>query len=455
MNELTVELNKFQPRPYQLDFLHAFERDNYQKLLIIWPRRAGKDFTVWNALLRAALKRVATYYIVYPTHSQGRKILWEGKTNNGERFLDFIPQQLIAKTNEQMMRINLINGSIIQVVGSKSYDNLVGVNLGGAVFSEYALQDYRCYQYLRPILLANMGFAIFISTPRGKNSLYELYQRALKANDWWVSHLTIEDTKHVTKEEIEKEIADGEISWDMAQQEWYCSFSMGVEGAFYNKYIDTARLEDRITQVPWDAQYPVHTAWDLGPSKDDTAIIFFQCVGPTIRIIDCYSNKRQGFEHYANYLNSKPYTYGKHIAPFDIAVFEMGTGLTRYERAKSLGINFTVAPAPIKVNRQDGIEAVRALLNRVWFDERKAAPLIKALENYRQEWDHTKQVYKLNPLHDWSSHYADAMRYLAISIKKLQTGMTQEDIDRKFKEVHYGQDIPRPFQQPNPLQYMR
>lgn len=213
--------------------------------------------------------------------------------------------------------------------------------------------------------------------------------------------------------------------------------------------MDLARLEDRISQVPWDSQYPVHTAWDIGPAKDDTAIIFFQQVGQTIRVIDTYSNTRQGFEHYANLLNSKPYTYGKHIAPFDIAVFEMGTGLTRFERAKSLGINFTVAPPPAKVNRMDGIEAVRALLGRVWFDEKKAGPLIKALENYRQEWDHNKQVYKLNPLHDWSSHYSDAMRYLAITIKRLQTGLTQEDIDNKFKEVRYGQNVPRPFQQPN------
>lgn len=218
---ITVKLDKFVPRDYQLKFLHAFERDNFKKLLIIWPRRAGKDFSVWNALLRAALQRVGTYYIVYPKFSQGRKILWEGKTNGGERFLDYIPPELVAKTNEQMMRINLINGSILQVVGSKNYDNLVGVNLAGAIFSEYALQDPRCYQYLRPILLANMGFAIFISTPRGKNSLFELYQRAVKSDDWWVSLLTVEDTKHITKEDIQKEIDEGEISWDLAQQEYY------------------------------------------------------------------------------------------------------------------------------------------------------------------------------------------------------------------------------------------
>lgn len=447
---LDVSLTKFIPRPYQLDFLHAFERDGFQKVILIWPRRAGKDFTVWNALLRAALTRVSTYYIVYPTFSQGRKILWDGKTNDGERFLDYIPPALVAKSNEQMCRINLINGSIIQIVGSKNFDNLVGVNLAGAVFSEYALQDSRCYQYLKPILTANMGFAIFISTPRGKNTLFELYQKALKNKDWYVSYLTIEDTKHIPVEVIEKEIEDGEISWDLAQQEYWCSFSMGVEGAFYTKYIDQARLDERITQVPWDAQYPVHTAWDLGPSKDDTAIIFFQQVGQTIRIIDCYSATRQGFEHYANVLSSKPYTYGKHIAPFDISVFEMGTGLTRFERAKALGINFTVAPPPAKVDRMDGIEAVRIMLGRTWIDEKKCAPLIKALENYRQEWDHNKQVYKPNPLHDWSSHFCDSARYMAISLKKLQTGLTQEDIDRKFKEVRYGHDLPPAFRQPRP-----
>lgn len=447
MNQI-VNLNKFKPRPYQLKLIKAFEQDKYKRLLVIWPRRAGKDFTAFNLLLRAALKRIATYYIVYPTFSQGRRCLWDAITNDGERFRDFIPNELVAKSNEQLMRITLVNGSQIQIVGSDNFDALVGVNLGGAIFSEYALQDPRGYQFLRPVLTANEGWAIFISTPRGKNCLFELYQIAKQHPDWWVSHLTVEDTQHISMDLIDKERSEGLMSEDLIRQEYYCDFSQGIEGNFYGKYIDRARLENRFGMCPWESAFKVHTAWDLGPSVDSTAIIFFQEIGNILNIIDCYSNTKQGFEHYASVLAAKPYIYGKHIAPFDIAVFEMGTGMTRFEKAKALGIKFTVAPPPARIDRMDGIEAVRSLFGRLRFDEQKCAPLIKALENYRQEWDMKKQVYKLNPLHDWSSHYADAMRYLAISLPKVKDGLTQQDIDRKYKERLYGADLPREFIEP-------
>ena len=446
---ITVNLDKFKPRDYQLDFIRAFESGKYKRLMLIWPRRAGKDFCAFNALLRAAIRRVGTYYIVYPTFSQGRRCVWDAITNDGVRFRDFIPNELIHKANEQLMRITLINGSQLQIVGSDNFDALVGVNLAGAIFSEYALQDPRGYQFLRPVLTANNGWAAFISTPRGKNTLFDLYQIAKQSKDWWVSHLTVEDTKHISLDLIEKERAEGVMSDDLIQQEYYCSFTQGIEGSYYSKYVDTARAENRIGAVPWDPNYKVHTAWDLGPSRDDTAIIFFQEVGRSIHLIDCYSNTKQGFEHYAKVLAEKPYIYGKHIAPFDIAVFEMGSGMTRYERARSLGIEFVVAPPPAKVDRMDGIEAVRSTFGRLWIDAVKCEKLIKAIENYRQEWDSKKNVYKLNPLHDWSSHFADSLRYLCISLDKISEGMTQADINRIYKNKMHGTDLPREFVQPH------
>jgi phage terminase large subunit len=439
-----ISLNKFKPRPYQLKLIKAFEQEKYKRLLVIWPRRAGKDFTSFNILLRAALKRVATYYIVLPTFSQGRRVIWDAITNDGERFMDFIPKELIQKTNEQQMKITLINSSVIQIVGSDNYDALVGVNLGGAIFSEYALQDPRGYQFLRPVLTANEGWAIFISTPRGKNSLWELYQIAKQHPDWWISHLTVEETSHIPLDLIEKERNEGLMSEDLIQQEYYCSFDMGVEGSYYAKYIDKLRLEHRISVVPWEPSFQVHTAWDIGV-RDATTIIFFQQIGQTIRIIDCYENAKQGLEHYAHILSEKPYTYGRHIAPHDIAVKEFGSGMTRIDKARHLGIKFTIAPS---LSIMDGIEQVRTVFGRLWIDQQHAGGLIKALENYRQEWDAKRKVYKPHPLHDASSHWADAMRYLAISLPKLKDSITQEDIDRKYKEKLYGADLPKEFMQP-------
>lgn len=170
---------------------------------------------------------------------------------------------------------------------------------------------------------------------------------------------------------------------------------------------------------------------------DSTTIIFFQVIGQTIRIIDCYENNSQGLEHYAKVLDSYPYSYNKHFAPHDIKVRELGTGVSRLEKARQLGIHFTQSPdLPIV----DGIEAVRTALGKVYIDEKKAGKLLKSLENYRREWDSKRQVYKDHPLHDWSSHFSDGMRYLCISLPKVRDGMTAEDVNNNYIKARYGED---------------
>lgn len=432
--ETTIHLNRFKPRPYQIPIFDAIENKNYRRVLAILPRRAGKDVCGFNLCLRAALRVVSVYYYVFPTYSQAKKVIWDSMTNDGARFLDYIPSELILSTNSQEMKIRLTNGSLIQLVGSDNYDSLMGTNPRGCVFSEYALQDPRAYQYIRPILTANYGWALFLSTPRGKNHLWELYNIAQQSPEWFCLKLTIEDTNHIPLWEIEKERAEGIMSEDLIQQEYYTSFTMGVEGSYYAKYLDRMRVKAQIGAVPWEAGFKVHTCWDLGV-RDSTCIIFFQTIGQTIRIIDYYEKNKEGLEHYVKVLQNKPYSYGRHIAPHDIRVKEFGSGMTRFEKAKQLGISFTIAP---DVSVVDGIESVRSLLGKVWIDEVACAPLVKALENYRQEYDAKRKVYKDYPLHDWSSHAADAFRYLAISLPKVRDGATPEDIDKRYQEAMYG-----------------
>lgn len=367
-------------------------------------------------------------------------------TNAGERILDYIPEELIASKNSQEMKIRFINGSLLQLVGSDNYDTLMGTNPQLCVFSEYSLQDPRAYQYIRPILTANDGTALFISTPRGKNHLWELYQIAQHSPDWYCLKLTVDDTGHIPLREIERERAEGIMSDDLIQQEYYTSFTMGVEGAYYAKYLDRMRVDGRIGLVPWESGFKVHTAWDIGV-RDSTAIIFFQTIGQTVRIIDCYEKNKEGLEHYINVLQQKPYTYGKHIAPHDMRVREFGSGMTRLEKAKQLGITFTVAP---DLTIPDGIESVRSALSKVWIDDTKGAPLLKALENYRQEYDAKRKVYKNHPLHDQFSHFADCMRYLCISLPKTRDGLTPEELEQRYREAMYGSDanIPDVFRNP-------
>jgi hypothetical protein len=223
-----------------------------------------------------------------------------------------------------------------------------------------------------------------------------------------------------------------------------CSFELGVEGSYYSKYIEQLRLKGQIGVVPYESGFRVNTVWDIG-YRDSTSIILYQCVGQTVRIIDCYENSKQPLEHYVKVLHSKPYIYGKHFAGHDIAVHELGTGMTRLEIARQLGIKFEtkmvnnrVSSAVPDVSIVDGIEAVRCTFGKIWIDEFKCEKLIKALENYRQEYDPKRKVYNSQPLHDWSSHFADAARYMCLSLPKTRDSLSAEDLDRRYRDTVLG-----------------
>lgn len=439
--ETRVILNRFKPREYQIPLCDAILNKGYKRAIACWPRRAGKDIVGLNIALRECIKRPIVCFYVFPTYSQGRKIIWDSLDNNGYRIIDYyIPAELVESKNIQQMQIRLKNGSLIQIVGSDNIDNLVGTNCNFVIYSEYALQSPLAYQFIRPILAANDGKCIFLSTPRGKNHFWELFQIASHSDDWFSEILTLHDTNHISFEEVERDRVEGIMSDDMIEQEYFCSFDKGVEGSYYTKYLDRIRLNHQIGQVPWESGFKVNTAWDLG-MRDSTAIIFFQTIGQTVRIIDCYENSKEGLEHYVKVLENKPYSYGKHIAPHDIKVRELGTGVSRLEKARQLGVNFIVAP---DLSIIDGIEAVRTTLSRTYIDDTKALPLLRALENYRQEYDVKRKVYKEQPLHDNYSHMADAMRYLAISLPKTRDGLTASEVEKNYQQSRLGPDAHMP-----------
>lgn len=136
---------------------------------------SGKDIVAFNFCIRQCIKKPQVIYYIFPTYAQAKKVIWDSITNDGMRFLDFIPSELIETTNSQEMKVRFKNGSLLQLVGSDHFDALLGSNPQGIVFSEYALQDPRAYQFLRPILVANGGWALFESTPSWpQSSLYTL-----------------------------------------------------------------------------------------------------------------------------------------------------------------------------------------------------------------------------------------------------------------------------------------
>jgi hypothetical protein len=222
--ETQIKLNQFHPRSYQIPLFDAILNKDYKRVLLIWPRRSGKDIAAFNLCIRSALRRPQVIYYIFPSYAQGKKVIFDSVTTEGKRILSFIPNEVIESINSQEMKIRFINGSLLQIVGSDNYDSLMGTNPQLCVFSEYALQDPRAYQYIRPILTANDGIALFLSTPRGKNHLWTLYEIAMNSKDWFLQKLTVEDTNHIPLHEIAKERASGEMSDDLIQQEYYTSF---------------------------------------------------------------------------------------------------------------------------------------------------------------------------------------------------------------------------------------
>lgn len=430
----TIDLDlpfNFSCREYQKPFFRAM-KDGKKRAFLCWHRRAGKDKVCWNYLIMQAARKIGVYNYYAPSYRQGKRIIWENIDGNGFKMLKHIPDQLLdGKPNETELKIRLKNGSLIQILGTEDHDTLVGANPIGCVFTEYSLQHPQVWELIRPILKENGGWAIFNGTPRGENHFKDMLEMAKKNSEtWYWEVLTNDHTCVLSKEDIDRERDEG-MSEDMIQQEYFCSFTLGIQGNYYGKYVSEAREENRIGKIPWDRQARVYTAWDIGVG-DSTSIIFYQLIGQEVHIIDYYEASGEGLPHYAGVLFGKPYIYADHYAPHDIEQRSFQSGISHRAVARDLGINFITLPT-LQRSVDEGIEALRGIFPRIWVDSEKAKRLIKCLENYRKEYDEKLQVYKSRPRHDWASHGADAARYMAIAIKihhDKSDGISDSEADR-------------------------
>lgn len=421
MSKVTIPHN-FTPRDYQLGVWNYMCADDKPGKRAVWVahRRAGKDKTILNIVITKMLQRVGTYYYLFPTYKQGRQVIWEGIDKDGFKFMDHIPKGIIKRKNDTTMMVELVNGSIFQVIGTDNYNRIVGTNPVGLALSEFSLQDPMAWNLMRPILAENGGWAIFNFTPRGQNHGYEILQSA-KTNKWYWEVLDAGKTRAIPQAILEQEKVQMKQltgSDSLYLQEFFCDFNVPIQGAFYEAQISKAYDEGRITTVPYERELPVHTAWDLGVG-DSTTIWFYQQLGREIRIIDYLEDNGRGLDYYIKQLQNKGYVYGDHYAPHDIKVREFGTGKTRMEIARKLGVDFRLAP---QVSVMDGITAARITFDRCYIDENRCAQGLNALKSYHKEFDDKKRIYKERPTHDWSSHGADAFRYLALSVGAVDSG---------------------------------
>lgn len=416
----------FNPRSYQTPVLGYFEQGG-KRAKCDWHRRCGKDTTALAGVtIPKMIERVGLYLHTFPTAAQARKVLWDGMNRNGMPFRDHFPPELVADVNHTEMSVTLTNGSIWQLWGTDYYDRLVGTNPLGVVYSEHALQDPRARQLLAPALRENDGWELIIGTLRGRNHSWKLSQSIKSNPEWFYSFLTVRDTRRdapgedgspvISEADIEADRRDG-MDDDVIQQEYYLNVDIGLVGAYYSKQLEFARAEDRVTAVPYNINYPVQTWWDLGVA-DATAIIFTQAIGGRVHIIDCFEASGEGLPYYAREIRNRGYRYDRyssHHAPHDIEVTEWGSGKTRYEQAEEAGIFFDLVP---NIPRMDGINAARAFFDKCVFDAERCEPLLNALANYHKEFDDRTKMFRDAPAHDWSSHFADAWRYLAVGFEE-------------------------------------
>jgi hypothetical protein len=415
-------------------------------LVLVLHRRAGKTTATVNHHARAAtddlwearrlchlepaftdrhirdLLRQRKYGHVLPTLTQARDVAWEMV----KYYMDAYQGR---EFNESLMRVKFANGSTFQLYGADDPDRFRGPAFSGISFDEFPLMPPNIFsEVVSKGLADHLGWACFLGTIKGKNHLWKTYTAAVQTPAEWFA--VWQDVEVSLRTETgatimalrrsmlddQKLIAQGLMSQEEYDQEWFLSIDAAIKGAYYGKILSRIAKMGQIGRVPYDPNLPVDTDWDLG-MNDKMTVWFSQHARSAreMRLIDYYENSGEGLSHYAGVLRKRAtecgYEYGVHHGPHDINVRELGTGITRLKRAAELGITFVVTPR-VK-DKQEHIDAVRALLPRCYFDEERCALGLEALRQYRKKWSDKLQTFSGSPLHDWASNAADSFGGLA------------------------------------------
>lgn len=410
-------------RWYQRPF-HEYMVSGGKRAIEIAHRRWGKDEIVLGATCTLAHQRIASYWHCLPEYEQGRKALWDAiNAHTGKRRIDeAFPPEIRESKDEQKMFIKLKCGSTWQIIGSDRYDATVGAGVAGIAYSEWALANPSAWAYHRPMLEENNGWAAFITTPRGRNHAKAMYDMAKSNPRWFAEISSITDTEALTKEQLAESLQEyialyGEdLGRAQFEQEYLCSFNAAILGAFYAREMLAVRQEGRICEIEPNYSRPIHRAWDIGV-KDDTSIWWFQVVGGQVFVLDCYTASGAGIDHYAEYVHNlaaeRGWKLGTDYVPHDAAQRQWAVpgAKTIIQQMQSYGLHPEQVPNSTKLN---GINAGRKTLAVSVFHPRCEEVGISALEQYRREWDDEKKTFKASEVHDWTSHLADAWRYLSL-----------------------------------------
>jgi hypothetical protein len=402
----------YKPRKEQLLIHEAIDSTRFT--VVVAHRRMGKTVSAINHLIKAAIecnKPNPRFAYIAPTYAQSKRVAWD--------YLLEFTRPLGAVANISELRVDFW-GRRISLYGSDNADSLRGQYFDGVVLDEIGDQNPKIWnEILRPALADREGWCLFIGTPKGRNHYADLRDRAQVTEGWQLLEFKASQTGVLSDKELWA--ARQEMGEDKYQQEFECSFNAAIEGSYYGQIINDLEAKNRITTVDRDDLCKSFVAWDLGMG-DSTCLWVASLAGKEIRIIDCMENHGVGLDYYVSWLRENNYQGFTQYLPHDVEVRELGTGRSRKEVLEEAGLSITVAP---RLSIADGIQAVRRMLPRCWFDH-KTKPGLDALRNYRREYNEKQQVFYDKPLHNWASHYSDAFRYLAISLDESDDSWSSE-----------------------------
>lgn len=395
------------------------------RLIEIAHRRWGKDEIALRATFIKAMQRPASYWHMLPEYAQARKALWTGvNPHTGKRrIFEAFPEAAIdGQPNEQEMFIRFKNGATWQLVGSDRFNSLVGAGVAGVTFSEWALANPSAWGYIRPMVEENNGWASFITTPRGNNHAKAMFDMAQNSERWFAELSSVNDTGALTQDQLDESLEEYRALYGMDfglamfEQEYLCSFSGAMVGAYWGAELNRAEREGRVCEFEIDWNHPVHTSWDLGKSSNNP-IFCFQVIGNEPRIVDFYQPESDDLADWCKWLSDRGYN-GIDYVPHDIVVTEWGSKRTRFELLQAQGRKPRRLPA---VAVADGLQAGRATINQARFrNTDRVLSGLEGLKNYRREWDDERKTFRETPVKDWAEHIGSAFRYLGLAWKEVQ-----------------------------------
>ncbi len=397
---------RFPARPYQKEVIDYF-RAGGKHAFEVWHRRAGKDRTATFIESELAFKRIGLYWHALPEYKHARRVIWDAITKDGERLVDInFPASIVRKRNEQEMKIELVNGSIWQLVGADNFNSLVGTNPVHVTSSEFSLMNPKSREFIRPILAENGGTELYITTPRGYNHAHTLYEYAKNSPNWHTSLLTVDDTKIIPADVLDEE--RNTMPDELYRQEYYCDWSAANVGSILGRYLEAAEKENRISD---DYEYdpegaPVQISSDIG-FRDTATFWFWQPKPDGFALIDYDEDTGLDAQDWIERLHLKPYKIKSVWLPHDAKNKTFATKLSAYEQFQK-AYSTNIVPMTSVADR---INAARIVIPRCRFHRTKCAPGLNGLREWSFDYDDERKIYSKVPDHNWASHPGDGFSY--------------------------------------------